>query len=367
VSEKTSKLEKMKALVKESSPKKGYEDFFSNTPPVNVFDLKDKKDQTLPSNKSVRTTEHFSSLTSEIVTIDSSQLKENDTNPLKVFQDLNLEEVIPDPLQPRTIFDPEAMEQLKNSVLEIGIQTPIIVRELSQLESDEINKSAQTSEHVSTRIKYQIISGERRYRTAKSLGLSTIPAEVRKNVSLLDGTIWSLTENIQRESLHPLDEARAFKRLIDQGIVKNQAEIAKKLGVSRSRISEKLAILTFPPDVLETLFGQGISTVSPSIILELLRLNHPEHLHSVAKKIVEQQLSTREVRSYIEKFNIQNTVHSSRAKGSFRPIRKTSLGREGTKGFDLLIKFRADRSEDLTIIIDTMKETLVDLEQKKPI
>ena len=128
-----------------------------------------------------------------------------DYDPEKDLTELNIKEVVPNVNQPRRNFDPEKLAELTASIKEHGLVQPIVVR--------PYNGS------------YQIVAGERRYRACKQLGLKTIPTII-KNLSDEEVTEISLIENIQRQELNPIEEARAYKRLVDEfGLT--QEEIAK--------------------------------------------------------------------------------------------------------------------------------------------
>lgn len=139
-----------------------------------------------------------------------------DTHQSLLLEHVALSDLQPDPEQPRKYFDPEQMEDLKNSIAAIGIQVPLFYR-------------------LDTEQKKIIVSGERRYKAAKDLSLATVPAYRVTG----DYQIISLTENIQRSSLLPMEEARAIKAAIESlGIT--QEQLSEKLGKGPSTISEML-------------------------------------------------------------------------------------------------------------------------------
>lgn len=156
-----------------------------------------------------------------------------------------LARIKPNPWQPRSNISEEALSDLINSIKERGILLPLIVTEEKPGE-------------------YQIIAGERRLRAAKALGLGTVPVVVKK-VKEEDKLEVALIENIQRQNLNPIDEARAYARLKEKfGL--SQDEIARKVGRKRSTVANSLRLLTLPNDIQHAL-AQGLLTQGHAKIL----------------------------------------------------------------------------------------------------
>lgn len=149
---------------------------------------------------------------------------------IREARNLPLDKIQPNPNQPRKTFDPQADKELKSSIKALGLMEPIIVRPHGD--------------------GYQIICGERRYRAARELGLTTIPAIIHK-ANDLKALRMAYEENVQREDLNLLDEARFLQGLIDRSLVKSRQALATALRVSKGRISQKLAVLQLPPKVQE--------------------------------------------------------------------------------------------------------------------
>lgn len=139
---------------------------------------------------------------------------------LKIIQ---LSEIQKNPYQPRKDFSEEKIQELAQSIKENGLIQPIIVRQ-------------------SPVIGYEILAGERRYRASIVAGLSEVPVIV-KNLSDQDMMVHSIIENLQREDLNPVDEAKAYQSLIDKGFT--HADIAEKMGKSRPYITTLFAYLTY--------------------------------------------------------------------------------------------------------------------------
>ncbi|MEK7580351.1 MAG: ParB/RepB/Spo0J family partition protein, partial [Patescibacteria group bacterium] len=148
---------------------------------------------------------------------------------------IRVDQIQPNPDQPRRDFNHQEMEGLINSIREHGIIQPLILTLVRHSSSE----GGETSENF-----YQIIAGERRYRAAKFLNLTTVPAIIR-SVGELEKLELSLIENIQRQDLNPMERARAYQRLIDQFNL-TQDEVAKKMGKNRATIANSLRLLTLP-------------------------------------------------------------------------------------------------------------------------
>ena len=187
--------------------------------------------------------------------------------------------------QPRKTFDRESLEQLAESVQKYGVLQPIIVRP-NQIIDDT----------------YEIIAGERRWRAAKLAGLDEIPAVVLDGDDLKIAQV-SIIENIQREDLNAVEEALAYQGLIDRfGLTQDQ--VSKQVGKSRSAIANLLRLLDLPEQVLVMLKEDEISAGHARA---LLGLNSEEDMIALAQKIVEKELSVREVENAVKKLNTIST------------------------------------------------------------
>lgn len=192
----------------------------------------------------------------------------------KVFEgeqiyELSLDEVNPNPNQPRKNFDDESLKELSESIKEHGVFQPIIVK--------------QTNEG------YVIVSGERRYRSTKLAGLETIPAVVRNYSSSKMAEI-SLVENLQREDLSPIEEAKAYEIIInDLNITQN--ELAGKIGKSRSYVTNIIGLLKLPKEV-QTLMLEKKLTMGHARTLS--KLKDEAKIIELANKIVDNNLNVRQ-------------------------------------------------------------------------
>lgn len=194
---------------------------------------------------------------------------------------LKISSVEPRHDQPRKTFDREGLEALAESVQKYGVLQPIIVRR-NPLVDDS----------------YEIIAGERRWRAAKLAGLDEIPAVVLDGDDLKIAQV-SIIENIQREDLNTVEEALAYQALMDRfGLT--QEQVAKQVGKSRSAIANLLRLLDLPEDVLEMLKNDDISAGHARA---LLALESEEMMSALAHKIIEKDLSVREVENTVKRLN----------------------------------------------------------------
>ncbi|KQL41493.1 chromosome partitioning protein ParB [Bacillus sp. FJAT-25509] len=196
----------------------------------------------------------------------------------ELVQEIDLKELRPNPYQPRKVFDETAMLELTQSVIEHGILQPIIAR-----------KSIKG---------FQIVAGERRYRAARNAGLNTVPVIVR-DLSEEQMMELAVLENLQRDDLNPLEEAEAYQTLIEQ-LHLTQEQLAKKLGKSRPHIANYLRILTLPNSV-QKMVEEG--TLSMGHGRALLGLKRKGLIEGTALKVIEKNLSVREVESLVNDLN----------------------------------------------------------------
>lgn len=196
---------------------------------------------------------------------------------------LRISEIEPRSDQPRKTFDHEPLEALADSIAQFGVIQPIVVRE---------NKSAEGT--------YEILAGERRWRAAKMAGLSEIPAVILEGDDLKAAQV-SVIENVQREDLNPIEEALAYQTLLD-GFHLTQEEVSRQVGKSRSAIANLLRLLDLPDEVLEMVKAGKLSAGHARA---LLGLKNPEHMVTLANKIIEKDLSVRDVEKTIRLFNYE--------------------------------------------------------------
>lgn len=161
---------------------------------------------------------------------------------------LDLGKILANPEQPRKEFDDEALHELADSIKEKGVIQPIIVQD---------NGDGT----------YQIVAGERRYRASKLLGNTTVPAIIR-NYTIEEKMEIALIENIQREGLNPVEEAMAFRDLMERFNL-NQEEVAKKIGKNRSTVANSVRLLKLPQKILESISAGRLSAGHARTILSV--------------------------------------------------------------------------------------------------
>ena len=183
--------------------------------------------------------------------------------------DIQIKLIIPNPDQPRKTFDKEALKELADSIKEQGVIQPIILEESGG--------------------RYIIIAGERRFRASRLAGLDTIPGLVRKYTREQKLEI-ALIENIQREDLNSIEEAKAYLSLMNN-LDLNQEAVAKKVGKNRSTIANSLRLLKLPEDMQESLIKGDISAGHARAILSAL---NPSDMRILFSRILSNGLSVRE-------------------------------------------------------------------------
>lgn len=185
---------------------------------------------------------------------------------------VRLEDVKPNPRQPRLEFDPQALNDLASSIKEQGVLQPIMVRPVSGASHG-----------------YELVAGERRLRASKLAGLEEIPAIVRE-VTDEQSLALALIENLQRENLNALEEAKGFDQLLNSFSLSQEA-LAQRVGKSRSAVANSLRLLQLPAPIQESLFSDAISAGHARALLAVSDASAQEELW---KRITGQGLSVRE-------------------------------------------------------------------------
>lgn len=202
--------------------------------------------------------------------------------------ELDIESIEINPFQPRTNFNEDTLQELAKSIKELGVIQPITVRKL------DFNK-------------YQLISGERRLRASKLIGLKTIPAYIRlanDNESL----VMALVENIQRHDLDPIEVAISYQRLIEE-IKLTQEELSERVGKQRSTITNYLRLLKLDP-IIQTGMRDGFISMGHG--RALINIENQDIQSDIYHKVVTQNLSVRETESLVK--NYQDSLKPKAAK-----------------------------------------------------
>lgn len=199
---------------------------------------------------------------------------------------VSIDLIIPNRFQPRLVFDEKALNELADSIKEHGIIEPIIVRQLND--------------------KYEIIAGERRYKAACIAGLTKVPVIVR-NLSDYKSAQVAVIENVQRRNLNPMEEAKSYKRILDQGL-KTQEELAKEIGVSQSTIANKLRLLSLAEPVKQALSENKLSERHARALLKITSLDKQEEL---LNKVITERLTVKDLDDEISKLTSPSTPNLS--------------------------------------------------------
>lgn len=189
---------------------------------------------------------------------------------------IDIEKIQPNKKQARKVFDKQSLEELAHSIKQNGVLQAILVEKKGDI--------------------YQIIAGERRWRAVCMAGLKQIPALV-KTSKLEQKSLWTLIENIQREDLSPIEEARAFKQLMDEKDI-TQESLAKKLSRSRSSVANTLRLLQLDPQVQKLVEEKKISFAQAR---ELLRFQSPKEQRAMAKKCIQQSWTVKKLNAKTSK------------------------------------------------------------------
>jgi len=197
-------------------------------------------------------------------------IPENEEQAENSIMEIKLTDIEPNDKQPRKAFDDETLTDLAESIKEHGVVQPIIVRKLGS--------------------GYQIIAGERRWRASRLAGNKTIPAII-KDCTNLEVMELALIENLQREDLNSIEEALAYKSLIEEYKM-TQEEISRKLGKSRPAIANSLRLLQLPQEI-KSMIAMG--KISQGHARALLAIEGEKKQLEIAEKIIEQQLNVRQI------------------------------------------------------------------------
>ncbi len=221
-------------------------------------------DSLIPDNKSIKS-----------VTPDKSAEAKKEAEEKACVQTMKINEVEPNRDQPRKNFDEDALLELSDSIKQFGVLQPLLVRKRKDY--------------------YEIIAGERRWRAAKLAGVKEVPVIVKEYTDQEILEI-GLIENIQRENLNPIEEAIAFKRLLEEFNLK-QDEVAERVSKSRTAVTNSMRLLKLSDKVQQMIIDDMISTGHARA---LLAIDDPELQYTLANKIFDEKLSVRETEKLVK-------------------------------------------------------------------
>ena len=243
---------------------------------------------------------------------------------MEEFKIVQIKDIQKNPYQPRKEFSKEKIQELAQSIKENGLIQPIIVRK-------------------SPVLGYEILAGERRYRASISAGLSEVPVIV-KQLSDQDMMLHSIIENLQRENLNPIEEAKAYQSLIDKGFT--HTEIAEKMGKSRPYITNLVRLLGLPKHILTEVESGRLSQAHARLLIQL----SSDKQDKLLNRIQTENLSVRQVEQILQK----TKKSSKKEKDHFVKDEEQKLKK--ILGLDVQIKLQKKDSGKITISFHNQDE-----------
>ncbi len=266
------------------------------------------------------------------------------------FAEIPVDAIVPNPKQPRQVFDEDALEELKVSIQEVGFLQPIVVR---QLDGE----------------KFELVMGERRWRAAQAVGRDSIPAivrDTRDDAMLRD----ALLENIHRANLNPLEEAAAYQQLLDEFGATHE-ELARRIGRSRPQISNTIRLLNLPAQVQRRV---AAGVLSAGHARALLSLDEAEAQEQLALRIVAEGLSVRATEEIVALSLTESSGRKESPKRRAKPHAPalSDLADRLSDRFDTRVKVDIGRSKGkITIEFATVDDLerivgIIGVEQEEP-
>ena len=238
---------------------------------------------------------------------------------------IRISDIQKNPYQPRKEFSKEKIQELAQSIKENGLIQPIIVRQ-------------------SPVIGYEILAGERRYRASIAAGLSEVPVIIKK-LSDQDMMVHSIIENLQREDLNPIEEAKAYQSLIDKGYT--HSDIAEKMGKSRPYITNLVRLLTLPDFILKEVETGKLSQAHARLLIQLPLKEQKNLLNRIQKE----DLSVRQVEYLLKE---EKNKKKSKEKDHF--IKEEEENLKKLLGLDVQISLQKKETGKITISFHNQEE-----------
>lgn len=251
---------------------------------------------------------------------------------------IDIDKIVPNPYQPRKVFEPTALKELADSIKEHGVIQPLVVI-----------KNGDT---------YELVVGERRFRASQLAGMKQVPAIIKEEMIDQVKLEVALIENIQRQELNPIEEAQAYDKLMKMFNL-TQEQVAKKVGKSRPAVANTVRLLNLPAEaqrlIIEGKFSEGHGRA-------LLGLNDPEKIVLMARKVAEENWTVRQVEAKVRELTTKKSMDSAAPDPKLMALEselRMKLGasvkiqRQGTGG-KILIDFYSE--EELSDIIHKMAE-----------
>ena len=234
---------------------------------------------------------------------------------------LSISDLVSNKFQPRKVFNEENLQELSNSIKERGMIQPIIVR-----------KSKENSS------RYEIIAGERRWLAAQKAGLHEVPVVIT-DADDLKSLEFAIIENVQRNDLTPIEEARGYQRLI-KDFSYDQEKVAKFIGKSRSHIANFLRLLALPDNILKLIEDKKLSVGHAKILIGL------DNMEFVVKKIIEKSLSVRQTENFVKIFKLNKNQTKSQKNSNIRALENSIREKIG---LNVYIKNKKNNSGSLIL------------------
>lgn len=208
------------------------------------------------------------------------------------LREIDVERIIPSTTQPRKVFNDNGLDELAASIIEHGVVQPVVVR-------------------AAGGGLFELVAGERRWRAAQKAGLARLPALVR-DAGAHESLELALVENIQRENLNPMDEARAYQRLLSEfGLT--QDEVARRVGKNRASVANMLRLLKLPGEVQQWLSEERLTTGHAKA---LLALGEADAIVEAARDMIRGQLSVRQAEDLVRRKRVPAPAASGPRAGS---------------------------------------------------
>lgn len=254
------------------------------------------------------------------------------------ISEIDISKIVPNPFQPRKTFNPEALQELADSIAIHGVIQPVVVTE--------------------TETGYELVVGERRFRASQLAGITKIPAIVKKQLEDQTKLEVALIENIQRQELNPIEEAQAYDRLIKTFNL-TQEQVAKKVGKSRPAVTNTLRLLNLPAEIQRAVVEGKLSEGHARAILGLPDI---EKQLLMFKLVLEQGLNVRQVEAKVREITVRRQMDALAPDPKLMALESELRGKLGTQvkiqrqgsGGKITIEFFSD--EELADIIHKMSE-----------
>ena len=260
-----------------------------------------------------------------------------DSNNKNIKNEIDISSITPNKYQPRKNFEKESLEELSNSIKERGILQHLIVRK-SEKDND----------------KFELIAGERRWQAAQMAGLHKVPVVIVE-ADDLKSLEFAIVENVQRKDLNPIEEAKGYKRLIDE-FSYDQEKVSKFIGKSRAHVSNSIRLLTLPSEVIKLIEEDKLSQGHAKILVSL------ENAYFLAKKIINKKLSVRQSENLVKLLKKQHKSKFIIKDSNIRDLENIIMNKIGlnvvirnNKDYSGQIIFSYKNQDQLDHLIDVIK------------